>query len=108
MVKAEKHGVNTAGAVAVLHRFEGGQHGFLVAFPDRVDVVSKAKVGSILGQGVGVESYPLDSVTSVSVRRDGIWCDLVLTGAGFVVEFRSDVNSVPIAREAIMKAKSVA
>jgi hypothetical protein len=105
--KAEKAGISTAGAVVVSHAFTDNQDTFLLVFPDRVDVVRKRQIGSLLGGGnSGVESYPIGSITSASVRLAGIWAFLTFTSSNVEVEFRGDVISIPEAREAIMAAKA--
>jgi hypothetical protein len=105
--KAEKAGVSTAGAVVVAHSFIDNQDTFLLVFPDRVDVVRNRKLGTLLGGGnSGVESYPIASITSASVRKAGVWAYLTLTSSNVEVEFRGDVIAIPEAREAIMAAKA--
>lgn len=78
----------------------------MAVFPDRVDIHRTAKIGSFLGSGRGVESYPLASITSAGVKQDGIWSVLTFTASGVDVEFRGPMDLVPAAREAIMKAKA--
>lgn len=105
--KAERAGVSTVGAVVVAHAFTDKQDTFLLVFPDRVDVVRNRKLGTLLGGGdSGVESYPISSITSASVRKSGVWAYLKFTSSNVEVEFKGDVISVPAAREAIMAAKA--
>lgn len=105
--KAERAGVNVTGAVAVSHEYRDGRDSYLVVFPDRVDVHHGRKVGALSASGMGVESYPLASVSSVSAVVKGIWMELKLTGSGFDVSFRGDQATIPLVRDAIMKARSV-
>lgn len=104
--KAEKAGFNSDGAVAVAHDFRDNQDHFLFVYPDRVDIHTTAKIGALLGSGRGVESYPLASITSASVKQAGIWSVLSFTASGVDVEFRGPMDLVPAAREAIMRAKA--
>lgn len=104
--RAAKAGFDTEGAVAVAHCFRDNQDQYLAVFPDRVDIHRTAKIGSFLGSGRGVESYPLASITSAGVKQDGIWSVLTFTASGVDVEFRGPMDLVPAAREAIMKAKA--
>lgn len=99
--------MSTDGAVVICHAFKDNQDTFLLVFPDRVDVVRGRKLGTLLGGGdAGVESYPVASITSVSVRLAGIWAFLTFTSSNVEVEFKGDVVTVPAAREAIMSAKA--
>lgn len=104
--KAEKAGVSTDGALVVVHDFQNNQDNYLLVFPDRVDIHRSAKIGSLLGSGRGVESYPLASVTSSGVKQSGIWSTLTFTASGVDVDFRGPVSYMAEAREAIMRAKA--
>lgn len=104
--RALKAGFDPEGAVAVAHCFRDNQDQYLFVFPDRVDIHRTAKIGSFLGAGRGVESYPLQSITSASVKQDGIWSVLTFTASEVAVEFRGPMDLVPAAREAIMQAKA--
>ena len=106
--KAEAAGVSTVGALVVAHQFRDRQDCYLLVFPDRVDLVRSRQIGAFLGGNAGVESYPIESVSSVSIRQSGIWSILMLTGANFDLEFHGDMETVPAARNAIMTAKSAA
>ena len=107
--KAEKAGVSVDGAVVVCHAFADNQDTYLLVFPDRVDIIRKRQIGTLLGGGnAGVESYPVSSITSASVRQSGVWAYLTFTSSNVDVEFRGDVQTVPAAREAIMAAKVAA
>jgi hypothetical protein len=106
--KAVKAGVAVEGALAVCHAFTDNQDTFLLVFPDRVDIIRKRQIGSLLGGNAGVESYPVASITSASVNQSGIWSTLKFTSSNVEVEFRGDVQTVPAAREAIMAAKAKA
>jgi hypothetical protein len=107
-VKAEKAGVSTDGALVVAHDFQNNQDNFLLVFPDRVDIHRGAKIGSLMGSGRGVESYPMSSITSAQTKFSGIWCTLQFTASNVEVEFRGPQTFIPEARDAIMQAKASA
>lgn len=101
--KCEKKGISVDGLVTGAHTFDE-QDIFVLVFPDRVDVVRLKKIGAILGSGEGTETYPLASISSASVRSQGVWRYLKITGSGFDEEIRGGVNLSDV-RDAILRLK---
>lgn len=105
--KLAKRGVSTEGLVMGVESFDE-QTVFILLYEDRLDVVTMPKIGSMLSSGQGVESYPLDSISSTSVRNEGIKSYLKVTGSGFEAEVFGRQDVMPAIRQAIMDQKRIA
>ncbi|WP_206062781.1 SHOCT domain-containing protein [Nocardioides piscis] len=101
--KAQKKGVEVAGAVAVGHTFDDSADQFLVIFPDRVELVSMGKLGSLFRSGAGTESIPMARVSSTECRNQGIWSQVEVHTSGNSIEFKCDQVSGPYLRQAIIE-----
>lgn len=70
---AAKRGVDVTGALAVAHDLQDdAQRATFIVYPDRVEIVSHGKMGSMLRAGAGVETIPVGSIASVDAANAGI------------------------------------
>lgn len=99
--KAQKKGIDVDGAIAVAHTFDDSADQFLLVFPDRVDLVSRGKLGSLLKSGAGTETIPASRISSVQARNKGIWNVVEIFASGNVVEFKADHVTGPWLRDQI-------
>ena len=101
--KAAKKGVNVDGALAVGHTIEDSGEQFLVVFPDRIDLVNRGKMGSLLRSGAGTESIPTSRISSVECANKGISAVLEVHTSGNHLEFKADVLTGPYLRDVILE-----
>ncbi|MCM3662499.1 SHOCT domain-containing protein [Georgenia satyanarayanai] len=101
--KAQKKGIDVSGSVAVGYVFDDSADKFLVVFPDRVELINRGKMGSLLRAGAGAETVPTSRISSVESRNKGIWNVLEIHTSGNVVEFKADHVSGPYLREVILE-----
>lgn len=111
-IKAWQHasdrGILRQGALLCGQGWQGKRGAFIIVYPHGVEVVRLPKTGAMFGGGATSEMYPANRIGSVSVQVQGIYAMLVLSGSGFVAEYRtSHAEAVVLQRyiqDAIMRA----
>ncbi|WP_430789004.1 SHOCT domain-containing protein [Actinoplanes sp. G11-F43] len=87
LAKAQRAGVDAAGALAVAHSRTGGADLYLLIYPDRLELASP---GTLMGTGAGRERIPLSTVTQVTARDRLFRSSLEITAAGNTLSFPVD------------------
>ena len=104
---ASGRGLLRQGALLCGQGWQGKQGAFVIVYPHGVEVVRLPKAGAMFGGGATSEMYPANRIGSVSVQVQGIYAMLVLSGSGFVAEYRtSHAEAVVLQRyiqDAIMR-----
>jgi hypothetical protein len=101
--KARKKGVHVEGAVAVGYTYDDAADQFLVIFPDRVELVNRGKTGSLLRSGAGRDTVPMEKISSVECRNQGIYTYVEVRTSGDVISFKADHFTGPFIRERILE-----
>lgn len=84
LAKAQRAGVDTAGALAVAHTRTGGADLYLLIHPDRLEL---ACPGTLMGTGAGREQIALTEITQVTARDRLFRSSLEITTAATTVSF---------------------
>lgn len=107
--EAAKLGFDVTGSVVCAHVFQDGLASCVVGvWPDRVEVRSKGRAGSLLGKGAGTQSMPAGSIASVDTAGKGVMSLVRVHGSGNSLEFEAGQIDAEILRAAILEVAQAA
>jgi hypothetical protein len=84
LARAQRHSVDTSGALAVAHTRDGGADLYLLVYPDRLELASS---GGLLGAGAGRERIEFTTIDNVTARDRLIRSSVEIATGGHTVSF---------------------